>query len=70
MKKNKDSKREPLTGSPDAKSEGGRSKTDTLKASSKSHAGKKPGSHRPDRSAEDDGMPAGAGDPDLADEQF
>jgi hypothetical protein len=70
MKKNKDSKREPLTGAPDAAPEGGSSKSDTSKASHKSNAGKKPGNRKPNRSAEDDGMPSGSDDPDRGDEQF
>ena len=57
MKKNqKDSKREPLPGSPEARPEGGRSKGDTEDTGPDA---RKPGKQRKDESvADDDGMPA------------
>ena len=55
MKKNKDSKRVPLPGSPDARPDGGRSKGDTENTGPDA---RKSGKQRKDESvADDDGMP-------------
>ena len=57
MKNKKDSKREPLPGSPEARPEGGRSKGD---ASNTSNIARKEGNKdKADRVADDDGMPSG-----------
>jgi hypothetical protein len=56
MKKNKDSKREPLPGSPEARPEGGRSKGDDANTNPD---GRKSGKHnKAESEADDDGMPA------------